>query len=70
MKETEKPMQLWEVSIWPNNQPPILLGEYYAYDAYTAKELTSIENKIPIDDRCHARLAGETHHVTDRNTNV
>jgi hypothetical protein len=52
-------MQLWEVSIWPNNQPPILLGEYYAASANTAKELAAIENQIKVDDCFCAELAGE-----------
>lgn len=59
MNESDKITQLWEVSLWPNNQPPILLGEYYAYDAYTAKEIASIENGIPVDDCFHAALAGK-----------
>lgn len=54
-----KTKQLWEVSILPNNQPPILLGEYYAASAKTAMELAAIDNEIPVDDCFCAEPAGE-----------
>lgn len=57
MSDTE--LKLWEVSIWPNNQPPILLGEYYATSAEVAKELAAVDNQIKVDDCFHADLAGE-----------
>lgn len=56
---SKKTKQCWEVSIWPDNQPPILLGEYYAESADTAKELAAIDNQIKVDDCFHAALAGE-----------
>lgn len=59
MKESDKITQLWEVSIWPNNQPPILLGEYYAASAETAMELAAIDNQIKVDECFHAELAGK-----------
>lgn len=43
-------IQLWEVSLWPNNQPPSLLGEYYAVSAKAAIEMAGIEWDIKTDD--------------------
>lgn len=52
-------IQLWEVSLWPNNQPPCLLGEYYAINAKVAMEMAAIELQIKVDDCFCAELAGE-----------
>ena len=52
-------VKLWEVSVWPNNQPPVLLGNYYATNATVAKELAAVDNQMKVDDCFCAELAGE-----------
>lgn len=54
-----KANKTWEVSIWPNNQPPFLLGYYTAKSGEKAKELASKENGIPIDDNFVAKPVGK-----------
>lgn len=48
--EIYKQQKEWEVSLWPNNQPPILLGVYRADTKEEAKNRACVENGIQLDD--------------------
>lgn len=42
-------MRKYEASLWPNNQPPILLGYFLSANAKNVREMVALDNGIPID---------------------
>jgi hypothetical protein len=46
----------WEVSFWPNNQPPVLLGMYSAPTEKEALKMACKENDISVKDK-HLNIA-------------
>jgi len=52
-------IRLWKVYILPNNQPTIVLGDYYATSAKAAMEMASVDVNIKIDEDCGAMLKNE-----------
>jgi len=44
-------MKKWEVSLWPNNQPQIVLGRYVAPNGEEAIKLAICYNKMKQSDR-------------------
>lgn len=50
--DVKKIMKEYEVSLWPNNQNPILLGYYKGTNKKSVLERVCKENGIKIDDDC------------------
>lgn len=52
LKNIKNKLISWEVSLLPNNQPPILVGYYDAPTAELAKKIACKENSLDINDDC------------------
>ena len=43
-------MRRYEASLWPNNQPPILLGYFHSATAKNVREMVAVENSLDVND--------------------
>jgi len=43
-------MKTYEASLWPNNQPPILLGYFQGTSMKAVREVVALDNGIKVDD--------------------
>ena len=43
-------MKTYEASLWPNNQPPVLLGYFESATMKAVREMVALENGLDIND--------------------
>lgn len=52
-------MKTYSVSIWPNNQPPIFIGNYKANNKKEAIEAAEKENRVKSDENWCVEIKSE-----------